>query len=73
MQLKKKLISFANLKKVKENESIVVYRLGRLKTPAYKPGYCILFPLIDEIKRHTTMPKEFFLPYLQVRFNFSII
>ena len=54
------------LKKVNENESVVVYRLGRLVSPAYKPGYCVLFPFIDEYKKHAIVPKEFFLPNLQI-------
>lgn len=52
--------------KVKKNEKMVVYRLGRIKTPAYEPGYCILFPLIDSYHRLNTVQKEFCIPNLQV-------
>lgn len=54
------------LKKIKENERLVVYRLGRIKSPEYKPGYCICFPLIDSYKRIATSQKEFSLPNLQI-------
>lgn len=54
------------LKKVKENERIVVYRLGRVKSPEYKPGYCILFPVIDSFQRFDVVLKEFALTNLQV-------
>jgi erythrocyte band 7 integral membrane protein len=54
------------LKKISENERVVVYRLGRLITPAYKPGYCILFPLIDNYQRFNIVQKEFALTNLQI-------
>lgn len=54
------------LKKVKENETIVAYRLGRLISPAFKPGYCLLFPLIDTFQRLTIVQKEFSLLNLQI-------
>jgi erythrocyte band 7 integral membrane protein len=54
------------LKKVKENETIVAYRLGRLISPAFKPGYCLLFPLIDSFQRLTIVQKEFSLLNLQI-------
>lgn len=54
------------LKKVKNNEKFVVYRLGRTIKPAYEPGYCILFPFIDSFKRISVTQKEFSMPNLQV-------
>jgi hypothetical protein len=54
------------LKKVKNNEKFVVYRLGRTIQPAYEPGYCILFPFIDSYKRISVTQKEFSMPNLQV-------
>ena len=51
---------------MRENERFVVYRLGRIVKPAYKPGYCILFPFVDTYQRLTTSLKEFVLPNLQV-------
>lgn len=54
------------LKKVKQNERLVVYRLGRIKSPEYKPGYCILFPFIDNYQRYDIVQREFSLPNLQV-------
>lgn len=57
---------FVCLKKIKENERMVIYRLGRIIPAEYKPGYCICFPLIDSCKVVTTAQKEFSLPNLQV-------
>lgn len=44
----------------------MVYRLGHIVTPAYKPGYCILFPFMQNYQRLTTALKESVLPNLQV-------
>ncbi len=49
-----------------EHERIVVYRLGRIKSPVYKPGYCFILPLIDNYERLTIVQKEFTLSNLQV-------
>lgn len=54
------------VKKIKENERIIVYRLGRIIKPEYKPGYCICFPLIDSYKKISSAQKEFSLPNLQI-------
>lgn len=54
------------LKKVKENERLVIYRLGRIISREYKPGYCITFPVIDSVKRFSTAQKEFSVPNLQI-------
>ncbi|RNA13421.1 stomatin 1 isoform X2 [Brachionus plicatilis] len=62
------------LKKVKQNENMVVYRLGRLIHPAYQPGYYLLFPFIDSYKRHNVVQKELCIPNLQIiTFETSII
>lgn len=52
--------------KVGPHERMVVYRLGRIKSPVYKPGYCIVLPLIDNYERLTIVQKEFTIPNLQV-------
>jgi len=57
---------FVCLKKVKANERMVVYRLGRIVPSEYKPGYCICFPVIDSCKVVSTAQKEFSLPNLQI-------
>lgn len=54
------------LKKVKQNERLVVYRLGRIIQPEFKPGYHICFPFIDSYKRLATSQKEFSVPNLQI-------
>jgi hypothetical protein len=55
------------LKKVKQNEKCIVYRLGRMVKPVYEPGYHIIFPLVDSYKVYNTVQKEFSLPQLQVK------
>lgn len=57
---------FFCLKKVGEHERIVVYRLGRIKSPVYKPGYCFILPIIDNYERLTIVQKEFTLSNLQI-------
>ncbi|CAF0721745.1 unnamed protein product [Brachionus calyciflorus] len=57
---------FLCLKKVRQNERLVVYRLGRLVQPAYQPGYYLLFPFIDSFQRHTVVQKELCIPNLQI-------
>lgn len=54
------------IKKVGEHERIVVYRLGRIKSPVYTPGYCVILPLIDNYERLTIVQKEFTLANLQI-------
>lgn len=54
------------LKKVRQNERMVVYRLGRLIQPAYQPGYYVLFPFIDSYQRHNIVQKELCIPNLQI-------
>lgn len=57
---------FVCLKRIKENERMVVYRLGRIISPEYKPGFCIVLPLIDSYKKLSTSQKEFSVPNLQI-------
>jgi hypothetical protein len=57
---------FVCLKKVRNNERIVLYRLGRTIKPALEPGYHVLFPVVDSYQRVVISQKEFSLPNLQV-------
>jgi hypothetical protein len=57
---------FVCLKKIKPNERMVIYRLGRIIPSEYKPGYCLCFPVIDSCKVVSTAQKEFSLPNLQI-------
>ncbi len=43
-----------------------MYRLGRIKSPVYTPGYCVILPLIDNYERLTIVQKEFTLANLQI-------
>lgn len=58
-------VKFPFIKKVKDNERMIIYRLGRI-LPEQKPGYRICFPLVDSYKKISTAQKEFSVPNLQV-------
>ncbi|CAF0963863.1 unnamed protein product [Rotaria sp. Silwood1] len=42
------------VKRVRQNEQLVVYRLGRVQTPARRSGLTLVLPFVDYIKRIRT-------------------
>lgn len=63
-------VKYPFIKKVKDNERMIIYRLGRI-VPEQKPGYRICFPLIDSYKKISTAQKEFSVPNLQVIYSLT--